>query len=337
MIKRLERKVGLFVLVGLVLAALLLIQFSKGTNLFRPTYDILLKSSDVAGLKLRAGVLMAGVQIGSVADMDLDPDGKNVTVRLRIYEAYQIHTNALFSIEQSGFLGDQYISITPTENQGPIFQDGDLTQAAPSASLQDITRLASSFVTQMQTTVQKLDLAIIDVRKHLLNENTLTNLAVTAANLRVVSEKAVSTVESMNRLVATNEPGIAMSASNLMVFSTQLTNFAAGLNTLMATNSPGVQKAVANIEESTAILKGVMADLEAGKGLAGTVLRDEKMAAEVSDIARNLQTTTANLSITSSNLNRLGLWGILWAKKQPRQPAAPPGEVLRSPKDSIRN
>jgi hypothetical protein len=34
------------------------------------------------------------------------------------------------------------------------------------------------------------------------------------------------------------------------------------------------------------------------------------MAANVADIARNL-------SITSSNLNRLGLWGILWKRKTP--------------------
>ena len=44
-----------------------MLQFSKGTALFRPTYDILLKASNVGGLKKRAGVLMSGVQIGSVA------------------------------------------------------------------------------------------------------------------------------------------------------------------------------------------------------------------------------------------------------------------------------
>ena len=37
---RFEWKVGLFVFIGLVLLAALLLQFSKGTSLFRPTYDI---------------------------------------------------------------------------------------------------------------------------------------------------------------------------------------------------------------------------------------------------------------------------------------------------------
>ena len=36
---RLEAKVGLFVFIGLGLLAVLLIQFSKGTTFFRPTYE----------------------------------------------------------------------------------------------------------------------------------------------------------------------------------------------------------------------------------------------------------------------------------------------------------
>ena len=75
----------------------------------------------MGGLKPRAQVLMSGVQVGTVSDIQLAPDGKNVTITLRIYQQYQIHKDARFVIEQSGFLGDQYVAILPTENEGPIF------------------------------------------------------------------------------------------------------------------------------------------------------------------------------------------------------------------------
>jgi hypothetical protein len=58
-----------------------------------------------------------------------------------------------------------------------------------------------------------------------------------------------------------------------------------------------------------------MDDLQAGKGLAGALLKDEQLSVTVSQIANNL-------SITSSNLNRLGLWNILWQHKPPK--ANPP-------------
>jgi len=59
--KRLELKVGLFVLIGLAGIAGLMLKFSKGAALFRPTYALQLTAKNVGGLKPRAAVLMAGV------------------------------------------------------------------------------------------------------------------------------------------------------------------------------------------------------------------------------------------------------------------------------------
>ncbi|MGA2854972.1 MAG: MlaD family protein, partial [Verrucomicrobiota bacterium] len=78
--KRLETKVGLFVFVGLALLAVLLIWFSKGTSLFHGTYELRLNASNVGGLKQRASVLLAGVQVGSVSDIKLSDDTKSVTI-----------------------------------------------------------------------------------------------------------------------------------------------------------------------------------------------------------------------------------------------------------------
>jgi len=41
--------------------------FSKGTSLFHGTYELRLHAGNVGGLKPRAGVLLAGVQVGSVS------------------------------------------------------------------------------------------------------------------------------------------------------------------------------------------------------------------------------------------------------------------------------
>ena len=46
-----------------------------------------------------------------------------------------------------------------------------------------------------------------------------------------------------------------------------------------------------------------MDELQSGKGLAGTVLQNQQLAT-------NVQIIAGNLAITTSNLNRLGLWGI---------------------------
>jgi phospholipid/cholesterol/gamma-HCH transport system substrate-binding protein len=321
---RLEWKVGLFVFIGLVLLAGLLIQFSKGLT-FSRTYDILLRSENVSGLKTRAGVLMSGVQVGTVSGIQLDPDGKRVTITLRIQSQYKIHNDALFSIEQSGFLGDQYVGIMPTKNEGALFRNGDGATAAEPFNLQSAARTTLGFINRLDETAKKLDDAIVEVRRLLLNQATLTNLAVSAANLRAASDRAVTTIDRINALVDTNAPALAQSGTNLVAASEQLTLFASALHEVLATNGPGIQASVKNIESSTTVLKNLMDDVQAGKGLAGTLMRNEQIGADLSQVVNNL-------SITTSNLNRNGLWGILWRQKQP-QTSAPPAGTLSAPKN----
>src|SRR5271154_83631 len=102
--QRIASKVGLFVFIGLVLIAGAVILFSKGTSFFHGTYDLRLHAVNVGGLKKEASVLLAGVQVGNVSDIQLADDGKSVTILLKIYKRYQIYHDAHFVIESQGFL-----------------------------------------------------------------------------------------------------------------------------------------------------------------------------------------------------------------------------------------
>src|SRR4051812_18589434 len=108
---RLEWKVGLFVIIGLILIAALLVQFSKGTSPFKGTYRIFLKSGNGNGLKAKATVNMAGVQIGTVENIQLGPQGTIVWIIFRTSDQFAFHTSAEFLIEPSAFLADQYLAI----------------------------------------------------------------------------------------------------------------------------------------------------------------------------------------------------------------------------------
>ena len=49
--------------------------------------------------------------------------------------------------------------------------------------------------------------------------------------------------------------------------------------------------------------------------------RVESAELQNQELATNIQAIAANLSVTTSNLNRSGLWGILWSHKPPTPPA----------------
>ncbi len=310
---RLEIKVGLFVFICLALLGVLMVQFSKGTSLFRSTYQLKLHTENVGGLKQKSAVMLAGVPVGSIKQIQLSPDGKVVTILLKIYRDYPVYTNATFAIESAGFLGDQFVSITPATNtlampDSAKFADGAEVDCQKPFNIQQVARDAAGFIQRIDETAKKLDASVTDLRAQVLNAGTLANFGTSITNLKLFTEQALGTLKNINGIVETNRVQVSVAVSNAVLFSVELTRLAASAQTLLDTNGATISVAARNIAEATETFKKLATDLQAGKGLAGTVLQNP-------ELATNFQVIAANLAVTTSNLNRIGLWGILWSQK----------------------
>lgn len=308
---RIEIKVGLFVLVGLILLATLAILFSSGTAFYRNTYELRLKSGDVGGIKTGASVLMRGVKIGNVAGAKLDPDGNAVTIFLKIDKRQPLLDNARFEIEQSGFLGDRFIAIYPGAGAGQPLAGGAEVQARIPFNMQEAVATATATISKISQVTTNLDAAVSDVRRLVLTEETLGKFGASLDRFAAMTAEAQAAVSSLNALVATNSLPVTAAVSNLNSFTGQLPPLATYVHSLVQSNGVELSTAIKNLESSSATLTNLMADLQNGHGVAGRLLRDEEMAANLSAVARNL-------SITTSNLNRSGLWGILWSQRPGR-------------------
>jgi phospholipid/cholesterol/gamma-HCH transport system substrate-binding protein len=322
---RLEIKVGLFVFVCLVLLAAMMVQFNKGGSLLNDSITLRLHASNVGGLKRDAAVLLSGVPVGSVKDIKIADDGKSVTVFLKIYKKPPIYHDARFVIEQAGFLGDQYVSVIPTTNQPPTFADNADVNCQEPFDLQEVARSAAGFIKRIDETAKKLDASVTDLRAQVLNAQTLASFGTSITNMKMFTEQALDTVKDINTIVNTNGAQVSLAVSNAVAFSSGLIQLQAAAQALLATNSVNINQATKDIAEATATFKKIADDVQAGKGLAGTILQNP-------DLATNVQAIAANLSVTSSNLNRLGLWGILWSHPPPATNTMNNNATLASPR-----
>ncbi len=310
---RLTGKVGLFVVVGLIVLALLLLSFSKGVSFFTPTYTLRLKANSVGGLKGRSFVQVSGVTVGSVVRAELASGGKGVTIVLKIDRKFQIHGDARFAIEQVGFLGDQFVAVYPGANAAPVLQDGQEVTCDEPFNIQEAARAALGFIKRVDETVKMLNEAISRVRETVLNDTTLTNLSAAARNIRVLSERALTVVDGIGGLVDTNTASVNLAVSNIVHFSTQLNKIAGEFGDVLMTNRADITVAVKDVKETASVVKGLARELEAGKGLAGSLIKDEELKRQVAEAAANLNTLSSNLS----------KYGILHKPKPPKAEAAP--------------
>ena len=312
-----EWKVGLFLAIALVLAAALVINFSKGTNPFTDTTLLHLTTRNVDGLKRNSVVMMAGVPVGTVSAIELDTARAIVTLDVKIKAEYEIRADAKFYIETAGFLGDKYISVIPGANKMPPLEDGTIVACEESFDLVRTARSATDLMDELKTVASQITNIVERVDSKLLDEQTLTNLAAGLSNLREISAKATDTIASVNHLITTNTPPIRDAVNNVVSFSEQLKAAGGDMQQLVATNRAIIDESLANIRQTTESLRNLAAAAERGEGLAGKMFSDE-------ELANNLSTLSSNLVEVSTKLNQGGLWGILWKDKTKKQDDAKP-------------
>ena len=116
-----ELSAGVFVLLGLVAVAWFAIQAGARIPLAGSTYAVNARFSNAGGLKPGSQVFLAGVPIGRVDNINLDPQYAAV-VRLEVNKEVQLPNDTIASIRTSGLIGDKFVALSPgssSQNLGP--------------------------------------------------------------------------------------------------------------------------------------------------------------------------------------------------------------------------
>ncbi len=146
-----EISVGAFVLAGILALVVLMVQVS-GVALTADgeSHIIYAEFDDVAGLRVRGKVSMAGVTIGRVADIEVDPLYGRATVQLEIDDnGWPLPADTGARILTEGVLGARYVGLSPGADE-EMLEDGDYISDTQGAMVLEnligdlITRLGAS-------------------------------------------------------------------------------------------------------------------------------------------------------------------------------------------------
>src|SRR5215468_3115907 len=155
----LEFKVGVFVFVGFAMLAALVVQFGRLGEGFKTYYPLTVRFADASGLLKGSDVLLGGAKIGRVSGGPrLVSDGPGVYVPLRIYDYVKIPLGSKFTVGSSGLLGDRFVTVTPPT--GPptgYIPKNAFIDGTRETGIDDLTRQGGQLVTDLRTTVQKLN------------------------------------------------------------------------------------------------------------------------------------------------------------------------------------
>ena len=134
-----ETLVGLFVLLGILALTFIAL---KAANLAsfgnRDGYLLQARFDNIGGLKVRAPVRSAGVVVGRVKSIRLDPKTFQGLVTMEIEQGLQFPKDTSAKILTNGLLGDQYIGLEAGGEDKNLSAGDTVTQTQSAVVLENL-------------------------------------------------------------------------------------------------------------------------------------------------------------------------------------------------------
>jgi phospholipid/cholesterol/gamma-HCH transport system substrate-binding protein len=278
-----EVLVGLLLAVTVVVAVLGSLWLARGG--LSKGYPLYAKFPWGAGLKQGQPVLLVGVNVGYVDEVDLHQDGILVTT-LRIGKNYKVPLGSKATVIPNGIFGDQAVALTPAKPNPQSFNPGDTVPIGPSTpGIAEITSKADSIAKSVNAVTTALQNEMVaagglhDMRLALAGTNRLVNeFAAIAAEQ---SRQLTATQTSLRRTMGAIDPQkVDSTISNLRTASAHFTEISAQLR------------------ETSGRIDALVAKVDSGNGTAAKLLNDpgiyndtrallQRMDSLVADVKKN--------------------------------------------------
>ena len=132
-------KLGMFVVIGLSLFFLTIYFIGKQKNLFGSTFELNSKFNSVSGLEVGNNVLISGINVGTVEQIEFLTD-TSVVIKLVVREEVRkyIKKDAVASISSDGLMGDKILTISSGKNSKVLVEDNDFIASSRAVDMDDL-------------------------------------------------------------------------------------------------------------------------------------------------------------------------------------------------------
>jgi phospholipid/cholesterol/gamma-HCH transport system substrate-binding protein len=135
----LEISVGIFVLLGIVCLGYLSIKLGKMELLGGDSYDVIANFDSASGLRPGASIEIAGVEVGRVDRIVLDPKaGYTARVSLQINSGIELQDDVIAAVRTRGIIGDKFVQLKPGGSDKLLQNGGRIRETESSIDFESL-------------------------------------------------------------------------------------------------------------------------------------------------------------------------------------------------------
>jgi phospholipid/cholesterol/gamma-HCH transport system substrate-binding protein len=308
MAKSLERKVGFFFLVGLIVLTVML-EIGEKWNPFEKHISYTTYLSSITGLKLGDPVRLAGVDVGRIAEIKVLDD--KVRIDFNVKPGTRIKTDAVASVRLTNLLGGQFLGISFGSSNAPLLPPGGTVTGKDTANIDVIVDNVSELTRDTKTFINNLNQnqeEVIGKISTILDENR-GNLHGAITNLNSITGKFDRGDGSLAMLL--NDKTLYKNANETTASLKNITGkIDRGEGTIGKlvhddTLYKDAKGAVAGMNDSMKDVKEIAAKINSGQGTMGRLVNDESLYTELKDTSKNINQITRKINEGEGTLGKL--------------------------------
>lgn len=311
-------------------------KFVKGEVMMARSYQFQSVFNDVSGLAVSSPVMVNGLKIGSVTDIEVNPNNtKEMFVHYNVNGEFNLPKDTRAVMMSDGIVSGKALSLEYDAvcSGSNCAKSGDVLKAENRGLIATMLKGEDmgSYVEQITQGVSKgLQGVTGDGAEGPLAE-TLASLQTTLANTAKLTEtmnnmmarsssnlqKTMSNVESITANLAQNNTQISSMLSNFNQISTDMKN--ANLGATMTNVGTTVdnankvmldlQKTAADAEKSVQTLNAIMAKVNEGNGTMARLINDRALYDNMEKTSKNLSLLLQDLRLNPSRYVKVSVFG----------------------------
>lgn len=235
-----------------------------------------------AGLKNGQPVLLAGVNIGFVRQVELVPDG-TLRVTLAVNDEYKIPEGTTAAVEPNGIFGDQLIALSPKLAVTTFMTEGDTIETGKG------TPGTGEVLTKADSIAADVSAIASSVRAEFVTDGGIAELRKTTQELTaLVTQLGTIAAEQSRELTLTQRQlRNTLAAVDSVVVDSTLKSF--------RTSSANIAQLTSDLQQTRAQVSSILFKVDSGTGTAARLLNDPTIYARVDALLLKLDSLAADV------------------------------------------
>lgn len=248
--------------------------FLKGQNLLDSgsrTFKV--EYARIGGLSKSSAVTINGLKVGKVDNIEFDTSAEKrgqLLVTFIVDNEFEFSKRSIVKIYSPNPLSGSNLAIIPNY-EGDMAISGDLLQGEIEESLfTSIGERLNPLQQKIESVIVKTDSLFGGLNK-VLNDNTISGVNTSIANLSATIIDIRKTIEAVNSMVADNQENLKITIENTRNITTNFSKVSENIN---AVDFKGI---IAKADQAVGNFNEMAKKINAGEGTLGQLLNDKRM------------------------------------------------------------